>query len=429
MRDTTAIDDRNSISPYSDRRLSATLLALWAAVTLWQRWDLWAEDLSAVYIAGWLWQSGQQGLIYATPPAFFGGVATSWFPAMEALGIADKTSFAYVYPPIWAVMTAPLTTLMSPQSFINAVAMVQMPLLAASVWLAGRIAKPTAMPWWVWTVIGLALLSFTVPAHSAIWQNQPSITVGFLALLAVERLGAGRPVAAGLALALAAAIKLLPAAFALVFLLDRQWRAAATFSIAGATLALLSVALAGWPAHQAFLASLAEVNGSALLGTVNISLRPAVLALGSALGWLPHPGSDLLLFVYRDEIPAWLAPAIALLAIAIVAAYGRALAGVRTETRRVVGFFALVILVPLMGTLGWQHYYVVPLLLLPGLTRFLPRVPALALIAGAIVPSLSMVFVGLGALPWPVANYIWIMCAAWLAILAGLYAAARRAAP
>lgn len=278
-------------------------------------------------------------------------------------------------------------------------------------------------------MIGLALLSFTVPAHSAIWQNQPSITVGFLALLAFERLGAGRPVAAGMALALAAAIKLLPAAFALVFLLDRQWRAAATFAVAGATLALLSVALAGWPAHQAFLASLAEVNGSALLGTVNISLRPAVLALGSALGWLPHPGSDLLLFVYRDEIPAWLAPAIALLAIAIVAAFGRALAGVRTETRRVVGFFALAILVPLMGTLGWQHYYVVPLLLLPGLTQLLPRVPALALIAGAIVPSLSMVFVGLDALPWPVANYIWIMCAAWLAILAGLYVAARRAAP
>lgn len=146
MRDTTATDDRNSISPHSDRRLSATLLALWAAVTLWQRWDLWAEDLSAVYIAGWLWQSGEQGLIYATPPAFFGGVATSWFPAMEALGIADKTSFAYVYPPVWAVLTAPLTTLLSPQSFINAVAMVQIPLLAASVWLAGRIAKPTAMP-------------------------------------------------------------------------------------------------------------------------------------------------------------------------------------------------------------------------------------------------------------------------------------------
>lgn len=428
MRDTMAADDRKALSPRSDRMLSAALLAFWVAVTLWQQWGLWAEDLSAVYVAGWLWQNGQPDLIYATPPAFFGGVAASWLPAMEALGIADRTSFAYVYPPIWAVVTAPLTAILSPQGFINAVALVQIPLLAVSVVLAGRLLKPEAMPWWLWTAIGLVTLNLSIQSHVAIWYNQPTITVGFLILLAFDRLDTDHPLAAGAALALAAAIKLTPAAFALVFLLDRQYRAAAAFAVIGAGLGLLSIFLAGWPAHADFLQSLDKVAGVAYLIAINVSLKPALLAAGSAVGVLPAIPRSVFQHIYLSP-PGWLAPAFSLAALALIAGFGRALAPLDGHLRRGIGVFALSLVIALFGPLGWLHYYLMPMLLLPGLLGLLPRGPALALIAPVAVLSFAPVFSNIAVLPWPVAAYVWLASAAWLAILAGLHAAARRAAP
>ncbi|WP_413869906.1 glycosyltransferase family 87 protein [Albidovulum sp.] len=417
---------QTALTPARDRALAFAMLAFWAVVTAWQQWGQWAEDLSAVYVAGWLWHTGQAALVYDARPAFFGGAADSWLPAMQAIGAADRTSFPYVYPPLWAVLAAPLTGRLSPQGFFDLAGLVQIPMLAASAWLAGRILKPSAMPWWVWTAISLVILNLSVPSHLAIWHNQPTITVGFLTLLAVERLGAGRPVAAGVALAVAAAIKLTPAAFVLIFLLDRQWRAAASFAIAGAALAVLSIALAGWPAHQAFLSSLGQVKGLGYLIAINTSLLPALLALGTAWGVLPPVDPAATQHIYT-AVPAWLSPAISLAALGIVATFGRALRPLPGRLRRGIGLLALSIVVPLMGPLGWLHYYLVPMLLLPGLIGLMPFRAAVALIALVTVPSLGFVFAAIGSLPWPIADYTWAMCTFWAAVLAGLYAAARRA--
>jgi hypothetical protein len=419
--------DPSALTPSRDRAFALAMLCFWALVTSWQQWGRWAEDLSAVYMAGWLWHSGQQALIYDAPPAFFGGAADSWLPAMQALGIAGQTTYAYVYPPLWAVLAAPLAGLLSPQGFFDLVAAVQVPMLAASAWLAGRILKPAAMPWWIWSAISLVILNLSIQSHLAIWQNQPTITVGFLTLLAFERLGAGRSVAAGIALALAAAIKLTPAAFVLLFLLDGQRQATLAFAVAGAALGLLSIALAGWPAHQAFLDSLALVKGVAFLTAVNTSLFTAAVALGSALGFLPMPPLQDPLIVYHHGIPGWLSPAVSLLALAVVAAFARVLRPLPGRLRRGLGLIALSIIVALLGPLGWLHYYLVPLLLLPGLLGVLPVRRAAVLIALVGVPSLSFVFPAIALLPWPIANYTWMMCAAWAVVLVGVFAAARRA--
>ncbi len=414
-----------AMTPRRDRAISVALLGLWTVFAIWQRWGLWGEDLSAVYIAGWLWHSGMEELIYAAPHTFFGGVAESWRPAMAAMGIGDQTSFAYVYPPVWAVLTAPLTGWLDAQSFINAVALVQIPLLAASVWLAGRLLKPDTMPWWLWAALGVTILCASVQVHLAIWHNQPTITVGFLVLLAFERLGARRPVIAGAVLALAAAIKLTPAAFFLLFLVDRQWRAAAAFVVAGSALAGLSVALAGWPAHQAFLDSLARVQGVAFLIAINVSVLPALLAAGSAVGLMPpiDPQSTQYLF---PQVPGWLSPATALVGLALTAAFLRTLAAAAGPVRRGIGLLALSLLVALFGPLGWLHYYVVPLLLLPGLLAFLPQRTALWLVALVGIPSITPLIGLIGVLPWPIANYVWFMCLAWGAVLAAIFVALRR---
>lgn len=412
-------------TPARDRMVSAMMLVLWAAVTLWHQWGEWAEDLSAVYIAGWLWHTGQGTLIYDAPPAFFGGISDSWRPAMAAMGIADQNSFAYVYPPLWAVLVAPVTALMSAQGFFNAVAVVQIPLLAASVWLAGRIFKPDWMQWWLWSFIGLFTLNLSIQAHLAVWHNQPTITVGFLVLLAFERLGAGRPTAAGAALALAAAIKLTPAAYVLLFLIGRQWHAAAAFAVTGAALGLASIALAGWPAHQAFLDSLAHVKGVSFLIAINISLLPAILAAGSALGLLPPVDPTATQHVFTS-VPGWISPVITLAALTLIAAFARRLAPLDGPVRQAAGLLALSIILALFGPLGWQHYYVVPMLLLPGILGLLPRGAAIAVLALVGIPSLSLVFAEIGVLPWPVATYTWIMCAIWLAVLAVIAVAIRR---
>lgn len=415
-----------SLEPALDRAFALAMLGFWVLITLLQQWGEWAEDLSAVYIAGWLWQHGQGALVYDAPPAFFGGVAASWLPAMETLGVADRTSFAYVYPPLWAALAAPLTAALSPQGFFNAVALVQIPLLAASVPLAGRLMKPATLPWWIWTSVGLVTLSLSMPSHLAVWHNQPTITVSFLLLLAFERLNAGRPGVAGAALALAAAIKLSPAAFVLVFLLDREWRATASFLLVGAGLAALSVGLAGWPAHQAFLQSLAAVKSVAYLIAINVSLLPGLLAVGSVVGAMPDPDPAATQLIYT-AVPVWLSPAISALALVIVAVFVRALRPVQRDLRRNLGVFALSILIPLMGPLGWLHYYLVPTLLLPGLIGLLPRGAVLGVMALIGVPSLYFVFSMISALPWPVATYTWFMSAAWLCVLFAIYRAATRA--
>jgi len=417
--------NRHPAPPGRDALLPWVILAAWALFTIWQQWGAWAQDLSAVYIGGWLWQNGQPALIYATPEAFFGGSAASWQPIMQSLGVGDQISFAYIYPPIWAAIVAPLTSILGPQGFLNLALLLQIPLLAASVLLAGRIIRPAAMPPWLWALAGVGTLTFSIQSVHAIWQGQPTITVGFLILLAFERLGAGRPVAAGAALALAAAIKLTPALFVLVLLLDRQHRAVAGFAAVGAGLALASVLLTGWPLHLAFLESLARASQAVMLNPINVSLTPALLALGAALELLPaiDPAAQTTLLT---QPPVWVTAVGTGAGLVLLGLALRRISGHARRQRRALGLLAVSVGLALFGPLGWLHYYVLPLLLLPGLIGvFSPRLVAMLLVLVG-VPSLAPVFAQIGHLPWPAANYVWIMCLAWLAVLAALAFAPRR---
>ncbi|PPB79871.1 uncharacterized protein DUF2029 [Albidovulum inexpectatum] len=403
-----------------DRAFSAAILGLWAAVTIWLRWNAWAEDLSAIYIAGRLWQDGQADLIYAAPPGFFGGPPPEWQSAREALGIADRASFPYVYPPLWAALTAPLAKAVSAQDFANAATLIQVPLLAFCVALAGRIARPARMPFWVWTLLGVAILSLSIDIFLAIWHNQPSILVAFLVLLAFERLQAGRPILAGAMLALAAAIKLTPAIFVLIFLMDRQWRAIASFALFGTALALASIALAGWPLHQVFLEQLGTVSRAGLIHTVNVSVRSLALAIHALAEATPSLDLSQRIIVIED-VPAWIGPASSITLTALAALLMIATAQSDSCARRFLALFGLSILVPLFGPLGWMHYYIIPALLIPALPAIAPwRATFLVVAAWAFGASHI-----LHALDLPAIAYVALRCALWLAVFAVLIMAAR----
>lgn len=407
-----------------DLRVSLALLLLWTLYAIWRQWGHWGEDLSALYIAGHLWQSGRPDLIYAAPPGFFGGAAEDWRPVMDGLGIgADQVSFPYIYPPLWAVLLGPLTTLTGPQGFCDAVTLVQMPMLAASVLMTSRLMRPATMPLSVWTLAGVLALMFSVPSFIALWHNQPTVTVIFLVLLAFVCLAEDRPLAAGAALALAAAIKLTPAAFALIFLIDRQYRAVAAFVVIGGALALLSLALAGPDLHMAFLGILHSVKGLSLLNAFNLSLVSALISAGSALG-LSAPVDHGAANVVFTDLPPLLTAVLSGLAGLLVAVLLALLRARPPRRRRGIGLFALSIILPLFGPLGWQHYLLLPLFLLPSLFGLMPWRRAVLVVLPVAVASCRLTLAVIGGLPWPVANYVWFATAAWLAVLAALYLAA-----
>lgn len=396
----------------TDAALAGAILGLWCVAAIALRLGAWAPDLSAVVIAANLWAEGARGLVYAAPEGFFGGAPERWAAAMEALGVAGRESFAYVYPPLWLALLAPLVQGLPVQAVMDVATLVQVPLLAGSVVLAGRLARPDDWSRTRWALWGVAILTLTVPATHALMHNQPTITIGFLILLAAERQAAGRPVAAGVALALAAAIKLTPAAFVLLFLLPGARRALGAFVLAGGALAGASVALAGWPAHLDFLAALGAVSGVSLMIAINLSLESALVTLGGVAGLWPLPSA----------LPAGIvAPVLAgvlarLIGLALVAALiWRWRGHPQAPLALLIG---LAVLVPLAGPLGWLHYYVLPLLLLPGLLRLAPGARALVL---GVPAALSLpVFLAMRGLPGFDLWFVAAGAALWLAVVATL---------
>lgn len=401
-------------------RIAFLLLGFWVVFALWTYWNAMPQDLSAVYVAGWLWQHGQPELIYAIPDGFFGDEAKSWDAVTTAIAGPDFFVFPYVYPPLWAVLAAPLTDVLGVKGFSNAMLLLHVPMLAGSVLLAGRLARPRAMPLAAWVAISTLVLSASAQTHLALLQNQPTIMVTFLVLLAFACLDAERPVAAGAALALAAAIKLTPAAFALIFLLDRQYRALAAFALVGAALGLLSLSLAGIDLHLTFLATTHAIRDQALLAAVNTSLLPAILALGAAFGFRPPFDTDDLIVVFAP-VPGWLPTILSLSAVIAVVAFLAALRNRPAPDRRLVGLLALSIILALFGPLGWLHYYLLPLLLLPGLSGLMSlRAATICALAIGLI-SFRPLFSCIYLLPWPVANYLWLSVASWLTVLVALY--------
>lgn len=410
------------------RWLPAVLvLALWTGWAIWVHAGQWPEDLSAVYVGAHLWQSGQHALIYATPPQFYGGAAESWTPVMADLGVAGRPTFPYVYPPLWAALLAPVTAHVGVQGFLAAFSTAQVGLMAASVLLADRLFRPPGMTHLLWALLSVVMLSTMVQPYATLWHSQPTILTTFLTLLAFVAIREGRPVAAGVALAVAAAIKLTPAAFAVLFLFDRQYRALAAFLIMGAALALASLLVAGIDLHRDFLASLGRIRTAWLLVPVNVSLRPALLALGSVLGLYPaiDPGVPATIL---SPVPPVLSALVTLAGAAIAGACLLALRGAPQERRLPLALMVLGIVIPVFGPLGWLHYYMLPLFLLPGIPGLFRPARALLLAAIIVVPSLEPVFAKITLLPWPTADFVWISLAGWLGLLAALCHAARRAA-
>ncbi len=403
----------------ADTRRAVLLAVIWTALILGFFLRGWGDDLQAVWLAGHFWATHRPDLIYAEPDGFFGGTPPAWQPTLDAMGLGDMVAFPYVYPPLWAVLAAPLTAVLSPAAFANAVLLVQVPLLAVSAFLAARLFRPASMSLSGYVGLCFAILSTSQPGLLAVFLNQPSITVIFLILLSADRLRIDRPVAAGIALGFAAAIKIWPAVFVILFLARRSWRATAAFALTGAALAALSLILAGPDLHRAFLKSAHDLAGVVLVSSNNISAR-SVLMLADAL-WR---GDTALLGDVQSNVtrapPLWVTALPTLAFAAGLAALARTVRCHAPADRLPVALLALGIMLPILGPVGWQHYYLLPLLLVPGLParvglrRALPPLGFLAVIL--FFPALILS----GGRPYGQTVHVALAVTAWLAVLAAV---------
>lgn len=329
-----------------------------------------SADLRAWWMASEAFGAGQLALIYPGETEVF-----TMRPAQEwhavALARGEETAlYPYLYPPLWVALGAPLTRMFSFAQVSNLATILNPALIAAMILLARRAAslplRPTAT-----LLLGLALTAATVIGWPALYENQPQILVAALVVLAVERDRSGAPLQAGAALALAAALKLYPALFVLVWLLAGRGRPVAAFVLVGGALGLGSIALAGWPLHRLFLDQIAVLSGSVLLSNINFNLDALVSQLVLLDGMqritemTTRPEGAKGWYVLAKG-PVW-AGASKLAMLAAVAGLALAMRRRAPAAQAAYGWPAMMIALALVAPLSWSYHYLAPVVFAPAL--------------------------------------------------------------
>lgn len=357
-----------------------------------------SADLLATWLAGRAFALGLPDQIYAATGAVFTmEPPTAWRAWIDAQH-HDASAYPFIYPPLWAWVGSLLYRAFSLSTLIAGANLLNPAVLVASLWLALRNTVPPARlaPMFL---LGLLLTGLSIATIIALAQNQPQIIVGFLCILAVDRMLRDAPRSAGIALALAASIKLYPAVFALFFLARRDWAALRAFLVAGLALGLASIAVAGWPLHQAFLAQIGAISRTALTSFISWSLDSTLAKLVFR---------DSMIEVFDNRIPisgtepgSWFVMLKPPLWRAVDAALQlAALAGLYRIARRTADplFWPLAFTVTaLLSPLAWGYHFLAAYVFLPALFTRLPTLPALGLVALIVIPqSAPFVFATFG---------------------------------
>ncbi|MBU2981330.1 DUF2029 domain-containing protein [Lentibacter algarum] len=416
-----------NVSPTLQRYLYPLVALAWIIVLVATYWQTPSVDLTAVYVAGVAAAKGMPEAIFAIQPDFLGpGPGPAVVEGIKAeLGLVGHPTVPYIYPPIWAWVIAPITQLVSQPVFSKAVLVLHCLMLAATVGLTWRIVRPPKMSFQTWVFLGFLVLFTSTPAHHAIVYNQPQITTIFLVALAFERYRSGFFILAGGILAVAAALKLSPVLLALIFLLDRNWRALGGFVVVGGVLGLSSIAIAGWPMHLEFLALLSKINKLVILQSVNnspemIIFQIASLLQGKEVFW------EAMQTVTHPE-PFWLSSLMALVKLMALASL------ILMRPRLVPGTAVPVLLLgfslatALFGPVSWSHSFLLPLLLMPTLFHLVSRRSAWVLIITILLLQCSpayVVYVSLSSALY-VTSLIGVLC--YLGLLIVLVATVLRA--
>ena len=362
----------------NDRALG--LLALGFAAWWWTlRHQGWTSiDMNAVYFAALLVADGREGAVYAAPlGVVFDSLRSAWMgPLWQLDGGVGHVPPPYLYPPLWAWLLAPFAEYGNQAAFNEVARAVMSACLAASVFLSWRLFGRglSLLPY---SVLLLAALALTGPAPFSAFLNQPHAVVVLLILLAFERSRSGRPLAAGLALGCAAAVKITPIALVVVFLIAGDRRAAASAVLTAVALAGVSLILAGPEAHLAFAHLAGLAGGGAPTGGYNPSLHHVAGAFTEAAR--PVMGCE----PTAPTAPGARAVVLGTLALALVVTWSVART-LPAERARALATFAIPLAITLALPIAWLHYHVLTVLTLPALFVALPTGRAAGLSAALL---------------------------------------------
>lgn len=348
------------LSRSRDLTCAALVLSAWALYAIRAWWGQWPLDLTALYMAGRFVSSGDIAAVYGAPEGFFSNrYDPRWLAELAALGRSGEVALPYVYPPIWAWLTAPLTRF-DPMDFFNVGRCILFSAQALTVWLMWRMARPTILPAVVYAIIAVFLMQGTIPFVFAAMLGQPQMLLMLLIVLAFERYSAGAWRVAAIALGLAAAIKVTPILLAAVFLAERDLRTPALTLLVAAATAGLSFAIAGPDPHLAFLGRVGELNGLVPLIGLNVNFAAVMQAL------MPYSAETAghVNPLVREAV-GWVS---VLSKLGLMVAIGAALTAGRSLPRheRLMMRMILTMLATLLfGPLSWLHYFMLPVLALP----------------------------------------------------------------
>ncbi|NNE88425.1 MAG: DUF2029 domain-containing protein [Silicimonas sp.] len=352
----------------------------------------WSADLRSMWLAGSFFSDVDIGTVYRPSEQLFSmQPPDAWIDSVLAEGIKTPV-YPFIYPPLWAWLMSFVTPLTTMSEFGRIMGIINPCLVILSALLAMRITAPM-IPRPVFLTISLGLASGSIVFLLPLNENQPQILVAFLTLLGIERTRSGAPIAGGAAMAFAASLKLYPLVFALVWLAAGYRSATLSFAVFGGALGLLSIVVAGWPMHAAYLSELSVISKTLLMSRANFSLDPLIgvftipqsaqipidtLVTGGDTNWMVAQKSQAFLMVSA-------------LAQFTMLAFLLLLAR-RTGMRDPLLWPFVIIAVSWVSPLSWLYHYLAAFLFLPALFDRLDPKVALSIVLLCVLPTNYVMF-------------------------------------
>ncbi len=185
---------------------------------------------------------------------------------------------AFSYPPFTVLAFSPFTAL----SFQP----------AAVLWQTLSLGFLAVAGWCLWRAVplsleaGLVLVSVALvsePLENSLGLGQINLLILALTGLFLAALRAGRPAMAGVAIGLAAALRVHPALFILYLAWRKEWRACAWGAGTAMACTLIALPLAGWDATVQYATLVAPQYARAFAGLGNHSLSGLMINTGAGL--------------------------------------------------------------------------------------------------------------------------------------------------
>ena len=336
---------------------SVLVLLIFGVLCLVRFRHVFGDDLTSSYLGCQVLAAGEVSHLYSQNSEFFTDVNDPVWTRLEArAGMPPNSAHPYVQTPLWAYSLRPLCGHTSFTRFRQIALAATVFCLLLTMWLVARFWAPGLLhPAWL-ALLCVALFVFH-PFAYAFHLVQTHILFVALTVLALVLARLGRPIPAGFALALAAAVKITPGFLLLYWLLTRQRKAAASFVVSFLALTLCTYVATGRAAMALYLREMAQTSNMLLVSYSNQSL---------AAWWMAHRYAAIELFRWKAYPIPGPVKAISLLLVVASAVAGGLLDRRAFRLRPAsppYGAVLAMIGATIFNPIAWAHYYI--LLLLP----------------------------------------------------------------